>query len=169
MATVVNKETFQVIPSVNTPEYNTSEWLINPDIPEAPKRHWKVSGSSLTLKSASAIATADAEYLSQVKLDKKSALQSQLEDAVGSKYTDGEKMSLLLILQLAIASQNTARITYVSQIAVWIDAGQDILYAGDDLVDAASTVEDVGAIDLDLDSWLSSDPQVVIRTAKGIE
>ena len=40
MATVVNKTTLQVIKSVNTPEYDPSEWLINPDIPDAPKRHW---------------------------------------------------------------------------------------------------------------------------------
>ena len=169
MATVVNKETFQVIPSVNTPEYNTSEWLINPDIPEAPKRHWKVSGNNLTLKSAAQIAAAAAEYLTQQKEDKKVQLKEELGGAVRTKYTDDEKMSLLLILQLAVATQNTARVNYVAQLASWIDAGQDLLYVEQDLVDAASTVEEVEAVTLDLDSWLDTDPQVVIRTAKGIE
>lgn len=169
MATVVNKTTLQVIKSVNTPEYDPSEWLINPDIPDAPKRHWKVSGDNLTLKTASQIASADAEWLSQVKSDKKDEFKEELGEALRSKYTDDEKLSLLLILQLAVAAGNTARVTYVSQLAAWIDQGQDLLYAAQDNVDAATTEDEVSAMELNLDAWLVADPQVVIRTAKGIE
>ena len=132
MATVVNKTTLQVIKSVNTPEYDPSEWLINPDIPDAPKRHWKVSGDNLTLKTASQIASADAEWLSQVKSDKKDEFKEELGEA-------------------------------------WIDEGQELLYAAQDNVDAATTEDEVSAMELNLDAWLAADPQVVIRTAKGIE
>ena len=99
MATVVNKTTFEVIESVNTPDYDPSEWL----------------------------------------------------------------------LQLAVASGNTARINYVAQLASWIDEGQTILYGVQDLIDSLTTEAEVDSIEMDLQSWLSSDPQVVIRTAKGIE
>jgi len=169
MATVVNKTTFQVIKSVHTPDYRNGEWLINPDIPDAPKRHWKINGDSLVLKSAAEIADADAQWLSESKPNKKNELKHELGEALGSKYDNDEKLSLLLILQLAVATGNTARVGYVSQLAGWIDQGQDLLYAAQDSVDAATTVEDVENIQLDLSSWLAADPQVVIRTAKGIE
>jgi hypothetical protein len=169
MSTVVNKATFQVILSANTPEYDPNEWLINPDIPDAPKRHWRILNGNLRLKTASQIATADAEFLAEIKEGKKNGLKAQLGEALESKYSNDEKLSLLLILQLAVASGNTARVGYVSQLAGWIDQGQDLLYAAQDSVDSAATVEDVENIQLDLSSWLAADPQVVIRTAKGIE
>lgn len=169
MSTVVNKATFQVILSANTPEYDPNEWLINPDIPDAPKRHWRILNGNLRLKTASQIATADAEFLAETKENKKNELKAELGEALESKYSNDEKLSLLLILQLAVASGNTARVGYVSQLAGWIDQGQDLLYAAQDSVDSAATVEDVENIQLDLSSWLAADPQVVIRTAKGIE
>ena len=180
MSTVVNKTTFQVILSANTPEYDPNEWLINPDIPSIydgngdfveykPKRHWKIDGENLTLKNASEIASADAEWLSQVKSNKKDDFKEELGEALRAKYTDDEKLSLLLILQLAVASGNSARVTYVSQLASWIDEGQELLYAAQDNVDLATSVEEVNAMELSLDAWLAADPQVVIRTAKGIE
>tara|TARA_Y100001938_G_C8083878_1_gene430750 strand:+ start:1624 stop:2133 length:510 start_codon:yes stop_codon:yes gene_type:complete len=169
MSTVVNKATFQVILSANTPEYDPNEWLINPDIPDAPKRHWRILNGNLRLKTASQIATADAEFLAETKENKKNGLKVELGEALESKYSNDEKLSLLLILQLAVASGNTARVGYVSQLAGWIDQGQDLLYAAQDSVDSAATVEDVENIQLDLSSWLAADPQVVIRTAKGIE
>jgi len=169
MATVVNKTTFQVIESVHTPDYRNGEWLINPDIPDAPKRHWRILNGNLRLKTASQRAAADAEFLAEMKEDKKNGLKAELGEALRSKYSDDEKLSLLLILQLAVATGNTARVGYVSQLAGWIDQGQDLLYAAQDSVDSASTVEEVYGIELNLDAWLAADPQVVIRTAKGIE
>jgi len=169
MATVVNKITLEVIESVNTPEYNLDEWLINPTIPDSPKRHWKVYGNTIIIKNPTERASADAEWLSQVKSDKKDQFKEDLGEALRSKYTDDEKLSLLLILQLAVAAGNTARVTYISQLAAWIDQGQDLLYAAQDNVDAATTEDEVSAMELNLDAWLAADPQVVIRTAKGIE
>ena len=169
MATVVNKTTLRVIKSVDQNDYQDEEWLIDPEIPDAPKRHWKVDGDSLTLKSAAEIIDADAQWLADTKADKKESFKIELGDALRSKYTDDEKLSLLLILQLAVASENTARVAYVSQLAAWIDEGQELLYAAQDNVDSATSVEEVNAMELNLDAWLAADPQVVIRTAKGIE
>ena len=169
MATVVNKQTLEVLESVNTPEYDPSEWLINPSIPDAPKRHWKVSGDSLVLKNASEINSADAEYLTLIKEDRKRVFKDHLGDGLQSKYSTDEKLSLLLILQLAIASGNTARVNYLNQLSSWIDQGQQLLYAAQDNIDSATSVDEVESMELNLDAWLGADPQVVIRTAKGIE
>ncbi len=53
MATVVNRTTFQIVDSVNTPDYDPLFWLINPpglDIllsTAVPVRYWKVVGDDL--------------------------------------------------------------------------------------------------------------------------
>lgn len=169
MATVVNKTTFEVIESVNTPDYDPNEWLINPVIPDVPKRYWRIVNGILKVKTASQRAASDVENLVAVKENKKQNLKEELGEAVRSKYSDDEKLSLLLILQLAVASGNTARVNYIAQLANWIDQGQNILYGIQDLVDSTATEAGVDSIEMDLESWLSSDPQVVIRTAKGIE
>ena len=169
MATVVNKTTFEVIESVNTPDYDTNEWLINPVIPDVPKRYWRIVNGILKVKTASQRAASDVENLLAVKENKKHNLKEELGESVRSKYSDDEKLSFLLILQLAVASGNTARVNYVAQLANWIDQGQNILYGVQDLVDSATTEAAVDSIEMNLESWLSSDPQVVIRTAKGIE
>ena len=180
MATVVNKNNFRVIESVHYANYSEEEWLIDPQIPSIydndgnfvdyePKRYWKVWGKNIILKNASKRAEADAEFLAVTKEGKKNGLKADLGEALESKYSNDEKLSLLLILQLAVATGNTARAGYVSQLAAWIDQGQELLYTAQDSVDASATVEEVEAIELSLDAWLAADPQVVIRTAKGIE
>lgn len=50
MANVINKTTFQYIASVNTPDFDSSDWLINPDLSAVvgvPKKYWKVENDSV--------------------------------------------------------------------------------------------------------------------------
>lgn len=55
MANVIKKVanadgTYTYLESVNTPDYPTADWLINPDVSSlsaVPRKHWKVSGSSV--------------------------------------------------------------------------------------------------------------------------
>lgn len=51
MASVLNRTTKQYLRSVNTPDYPTAEWIINPDVSAlagVPVKYWKVSGDSVT-------------------------------------------------------------------------------------------------------------------------
>lgn len=50
MANVLNKQTLRYLRSVNTPDYPTSEWLINPDISAVvgvPPQYWKLDGETV--------------------------------------------------------------------------------------------------------------------------
>lgn len=45
MASVVNKNTLQYLKSVHTPDYDTADWLINPDLSTVdgvPRQYWKI-------------------------------------------------------------------------------------------------------------------------------
>lgn len=47
MANVLNKITKQYLRSVNTPDYPTSEWLINPVIPDCDPKFWVIEGDTI--------------------------------------------------------------------------------------------------------------------------
>lgn len=54
MANVLNRLTKEYIESVNTPEYMTPEWIINPDLSlviDYPVTYWKIEGDSVSLMS----------------------------------------------------------------------------------------------------------------------
>ena len=51
--------------SVNTPDYSTDDWLINPDVSglsSVEKKYWKVSGSDVVEMSAGEKDTVDAAF-----------------------------------------------------------------------------------------------------------
>lgn len=64
MATVVNKTTFQVIPSAHTPDFMDGNWLINPDLSAVqgfPQKYWKLVGDTVQLQTGpEQLATDDA-------------------------------------------------------------------------------------------------------------
>lgn len=47
MATVINRNTLEILSSANTPDYDPATWLINPALPECDRKYWKVVGDSL--------------------------------------------------------------------------------------------------------------------------
>lgn len=50
MANVLNRTTLQYLKSVNTPDYDPADWIINPDLSAVngvPKKYWKISGNSV--------------------------------------------------------------------------------------------------------------------------
>ena len=47
MANVLNKITKQYLRSVNTPDYPTSEWMINPILPDCDKKFWLIEGDTI--------------------------------------------------------------------------------------------------------------------------
>jgi len=47
MANVLNKTTKEYLLSVNTPDYSTEDWIINPDlsnVEDIPSKYWKIDG-----------------------------------------------------------------------------------------------------------------------------
>lgn len=51
MASVLNRTTKEYLPSVNTPDYPTVDWIINPDVSAlagVPTKYWNISGDTVT-------------------------------------------------------------------------------------------------------------------------
>lgn len=75
MANVVNKQTLEFRSSVNTPEYDPAEWLINPDLTAVfglPHKYWKLDGDSvvgMTLEERDALSLSELDTLKQTLVD----------------------------------------------------------------------------------------------------
>lgn len=66
MATVINRTTLTLIHSANTPDYPTSEWVINPDLSSltnVPNFYWKIVGDSVVEMSVAEKSVVDANRL----------------------------------------------------------------------------------------------------------
>lgn len=66
MSTVVNKTNLQIIYNANTPDYPTSEWIINPTFPQCESKFYKIVGNEIVEMGAEekqAIADQEAKIL----------------------------------------------------------------------------------------------------------
>ena len=169
VSTVVNKQTFEIKRSVNTSEYSPTDWLINPTIPQAPKRYWEVVGGNLELKNLQDRILADAAHLEEYKLQKMEALEDEFMYALGDRYKPNRREILSLYLALAVATGKTNRAAYIRPLLDWIEAGTVQLFAAQDAVQGANSTEFVDGVGQNINGWLASDPQVSIRTARGLD
>ena len=170
MATVVHRETLRVLYHANTPDFSPDVWAINPVIPDAPKRHWEspITGDSIALKPQGKRDEADAKYLQEEKDSKFSELEQEFTDTLESIYPTGRQIWLTKAASDAKADGRTDRLAYINTLWSWVNSGAAALFASQDLMKSKDSVEEVNAVTLDLTDWLSSDPEVSIRTVEGI-
>lgn len=74
MADVINKITKQYIKSVNTPEYDKNEWIINPVLPNCDKKYWEIDGDlvkEMTAIKKQAVDQAEADAQARAEADAK--------------------------------------------------------------------------------------------------
>ena len=168
MSTVVNRQTLEVRESVNEPDYDTSVWLINAEIPEWPKRHWvrPITGSTIERRSQEDRNAADAEYLESHKQSRITQIREQYNDALESRYTTRTLLYALVLLVKAMGSMNDEVIEYINEVAVWVEDGDMLVETAEGLVEASETIDDVNAVSLTLTSWLAADPKVSTRAAR---
>ncbi len=84
MANVLNRSTREYLVSVNTADYPSLSWIINPDLSSVagqPTKYWKIAGDVVSLMTAGEQATADAAIQSASR-DLVAAEMDQVEDVV---------------------------------------------------------------------------------------
>ena len=166
MSTVVNRVTLQVKLSADPAEHDVSEWLIDPILPDAPKRHWIVEGDGLREATEEEKGPIDVEYLAQQKESRIQELREQYEDALDSRYKTRTLLYASYLLTKAMASMEEETVEYLSGLAQWVEDGDVLVEAAEGLVESSTTVEDAQAVSLTLTSWLAADPKVSTRAAR---
>ena len=168
MSTVVNKTTLQEKYSADPAEYDSEEWLIDPTIPDAPKRYWVVEGDDLREATEEEKVLFDVEYLAQQKEQRIQELREQYNEALDSRYETRTLLYANYLLTKAMASMDDDVVEYLSELAQWIEDGDVLVETAESIVSASQTVEDVQAVTLTLTSWLEADPKVSTRIARNM-
>ena len=168
MSIVVHKITLQVKYSVNTPEYGPTEWLIDPDIPDAPKRYWIVEGDDLREATEEEKGPIDIEYLAQQKEQRIQELREQYNEALESRYATRTLLYASYLLTKAMASMDEDVVEYLGKLAQWIEDGDVLVETAEGLVESSETPEDAQSVSLTLTSWINADPKTSTRTARNM-
>src|SRR5574343_1395819 len=117
---------------------------------------------------ADRLAVNSAEALAAAKARKKEELSQFGIDVVTSHYPQDMQNVLLMMLTGAMAQGLVHRVQYLGQFLAWSGSIQAAVYAAEDAVDAATTVDAVQAVVLDANILESGDPHITARVAFGI-
>ena len=166
MSTVVNRDTLQVKVSADPAEHDVSDWLIDPVLPDAPKRYWIVEGDNLREATDEEKGPIDVEYLSEQKEFRIQELREQYNEALDSRYETRTLLYASYLLTKAMASMEEETVEYLSGLAQWVEDGDVLVETAEVLVESSTTVEDIQAVSLTLTSWLAADPKVSTRAAR---
>ncbi len=89
MADVVNRTTVEYLRSVNTPDYPTADWLINPDLSAlaaVEQKYWKVVGETVVEMTQPEKDAVDAAEAAAVLLDDALVVQQGEFETVSNEY-----------------------------------------------------------------------------------
>jgi hypothetical protein len=89
MATVVNKQTLEVVDFADTPNYDKNMWLINPDLSKVarvPRQYWFVRGNEVHEMSAAAKAAIDESKLPEIKAERLKAFSVRTEEVIAGGF-----------------------------------------------------------------------------------
>ena len=168
MSNVVHRITLQLKVSADPAEHDVSEWLIDPTIPDAPKRHWVVEGDDLREATEEEKGPIEVEYLAQQKEQRVQELREQYNEALESRYATRTLLYASYLLTKAMASMDEDVVEYLGSLAQWIEDGDILVETAEGLVASSQTVEDVQSVTLTLSSWLNNDPEVSTRAARNM-
>ena len=61
---------------------------------------------------------------------------------------------------------NDEAVDYLASLAQWVEDGDVLVEAAEELIESSTTPEDAQAVSLTLTSWLAADPKVSTRAAR---
>ena len=166
MSTVVNKVTLEVRESADPAEYDSSKWLIGPTLPDVPKRYWIVDGDDLQEATDEEKGPIDVQYLAEQKELRIQELREQYNEALESRYQTRTLLYANYLLTKAMASMNDEAVGYLASLAEWVEDGDVLVEAAEELIESSKTPEDVQSVSLTLTAWLAADPKVSTRAAR---
>lgn len=114
MANVLHRTTLRYLTSVNTPDYPTGTWVINPDmspVAGVPQKYWKLTGDVLSVMDQAEQNVVNADRLPAYKQTKKDQIDARTKELIlnGFEYPGGAQVIFSLSPE-AQRSLNSANI-----------------------------------------------------------
>lgn len=161
MANVLNRLTMEYLTSVNTPDYPTVDWVLNPDldsVQNVPVKYWKITGDVVSEMDQAEKDIVDALLLPGIKLARKDYLRNRGDDLIASQgYTTEIKQNLLSVYSDSIKIKPN-KSNYLQPWMDWLNQINVEVKIKQDAVDAATTINTVNEIELDSVTLIAADP-----------
>lgn len=168
MANVLQRTTLELRFSVNTPDYDPSIWIINPDLSNVvgvPKKYWKIEGNTISEMNQTEKDVVDSALLPSIKSQKKSSLRTVAERLVLNQgYTDNIQRSLLTQYSKN-KGKKANKAKYLEDWNDWIEKVEEEIKIKQAEIDDQTSISAVNAINIDSSTLIGLDPQVTISGA----
>lgn len=171
MATVINRTTAQLLFSVNTPDFPTTDWLINPDLTAVmgvPHEYWKVSGDTVVEMSQSEKDEVDAVLIVSEKKAKIDAYYYEATRIVEDVYAASVMSGFSALLTDAVATGLMNRAAYIYNLLNWGLAVRQAWENKEAEINSKTTRADVAAVTWDTSALIAADPHATLGGALAI-
>ena len=176
---VINRSSFEVLNSVNEPDYPETDWVWDRDghaldaVSGVAPKYWKLSGDQIVEMSQGEKDSVDAALIPGAKAALTEKLVQDTRDYINAAYATERQQSLHLILTLALVQNRPNQAGYVLQAVAWVNRVLGYHYQVLDQLTAAATLQAVDAISWDFSPFnvgvpTTGNPDISIRDAMGI-
>lgn len=168
MSDVLNRHSLEILHSVNTPDYDPADWVVNPDltpVQNVSPDFWVLEGDTLREMTQAEKDAQAAVQLPTIKFKRVNDMSNAVTAFVGQHYEPARQIMLTALLAEAAAQQKQARVTYIASALAWIETSMSYFYQQAALVGAAADAAAVAAVPFDLLQFSNTDPQITIEQA----
>lgn len=159
------------VSSINTPDYSTDDWLVNPDLSSVsgiPEYYWKVTGTppggSVEEMNPSEKSAVDSTRLSDAKVLRKTQLESIKERYLNSKYREEDRRVFNSMYAKGFKNKPKRR-EYLESYISWLEQVEQELITRKGQVDSANTLSEINSVSFDEETLDISNPDVTINQA----
>lgn len=172
MAYVVNRTTKELKTSVNTPDYDSADWVINPDLSSVsgvPNRYWKIDGDTISPMTGPEREAVDAALADQDKAAKVAELKQTANNFIPDQgYSIQHQQSIQSMYSDGIRIRGNAR-NYLQPFVNWFREVDDELKNKIEQVQSEPSYTGIQSVSIDTDSLSASNPNITRETGVGIE
>jgi hypothetical protein len=171
MAAVLNRTTKQLLSSVNTPDYSTTDWIINPNLSGVmgvPVEYWKITGDVVSEMDQAEKDAVDAILIVGEKDTKIDAFYYEATRIVEDRYAASVMSGFCALLSDAIGAGLMNRAAYIYTLLNW---GLVVRQAWENKaaeINSKTTRTDVAAVTWDTSALIAADPHVTLGGALAI-
>lgn len=172
MATVVNRTTKEVLYSVNTPDYDSADWVINPDLSSVsgvPTRYWKIDGDTISPMSGAEREAVDASLADQDKASKIEELKTTVDDFIPAQgYKIQHQQSIQSMYSDGLRMRGNAR-NYLQPWVQWLRDIDAELKNKIAQVQSEPSYTGIQSVQIETAPLVTSNPQITRETGVSIE
>lgn len=162
--TVINRTTFAYLANVNKDQYDSKDWLINPDLSGVAgvlQKYWKVVADTVVEMDDSEKTVVDANGL-QVAIDSMVAVWTgSINKFISSNYNLGQQQTLQTCWIESIVKGWTNRGAMVQKVWDWVQTCLDYFYAQRQKMWDATTIDDLNKVEKDLSQFEATNPKII--------